>query len=101
MAHLLYITGVSEDVDTEGDDADRDSRVAMEWNPSYVALAGVHTCDSNINTANIHLQANPSYVALPMMVSQGQYSLPRGSLPDSRSATACNLGQQSSPAAKS
>ena len=92
MAHLLYITGVNEDVvDTEGDDADHDSRVGMEWNPSYVALAGVHTCDSdsNTNTANVHLQAIPSYIALPRMVSQEQ------SLPASRSASACNLGQQS------
>ena len=43
----------------------------MNLNPSYVALAEVYTHDSSISTANVHLQANPSYVALPMTV-QGQ-----------------------------
>ena len=80
-------------MDTECNDSDHDSRVAVELNPSYVALAEVYTCVNNINTANVHLQANPSYVALPMMVSQGQDSVPRGSLPARRNAIACNLGQ--------
>ena len=80
-------------MDTECNDSDHDRCIAMELNPSYVALAGVHTCDSNINTANVHLQTNPSYVALSMMVSQGQDSVLRGSLPASISATVCNLGQ--------
>ena len=71
-------------MDTECNDSDHDSHVAMELNPSYVALAEVYTCDSYINTANVHLQANPSYVALPMMASQGQDSVPRGSLPARR-----------------
>ena len=48
--------------------------IVMEVNPSYVALAEVHTHtnDSNINATNVHLQENPSYIALPMTTSQGQ-----------------------------
>ena len=71
---LCICAGVSEEnvVDTEQYDADHS--IAIDLNPSYVAITEVYTCDSNImrNTAKVHLQANPSYIALPGMVSQGQ-----------------------------
>lgn len=77
------------DIDGRNDAARAyNSPIAMEVNPSYVTLEEMYTCDNSISTANVLLQENPSYVALPLTVptSERQDLMLCGSLPVSRSA---------------
>lgn len=81
-------------------DTAHDSHITMESNPSYMpmAFAEVHMYnrrDSDVDAGNVCFQANPSYIALPMTLSQAQDSVLCTSQPVSRfqSAAACNLDQ--------